>query len=158
MSLPIPNVPINFVPAKAGHVLFLGTMTLRTMKDGSNTDNRIGATELVVPPPRTLGPPLHWHEMHDKTFLVTAGTVRSHKHGSDDLDAKTGDYVVVGVRAPHTFSNPFDVEARFFNTFTPASYINNFKLLSQLAEEGKALSPRINRQAMASFATLPVKK
>ncbi|KAL2350417.1 hypothetical protein BJ546DRAFT_1030962 [Cryomyces antarcticus] len=143
MSLPIPNVPINFVPAKAGHVLFLGTMTLRTMKDGSNTDNRIGATELV---------------MHDKTFLVTAGTVRSHKHGSDDLDAKTGDYVVVGVRAPHTFSNPFDVEARFFNTFTPASYINNFKLLSQLAEEGKPLSPRINRQAMASFATLPVKK
>ncbi|TKA64521.1 hypothetical protein B0A49_08206 [Cryomyces minteri] len=153
MSLPIPNVPINFVPAKTGDVLSLGTMTIRIMED----DNRIGAAEVAIPP-RTLGPPLPWHEMHDETFLVTAGTVRVHRHGSDDLDAKTGDYVVVGVGAPHTFSNPFDVEARFFNTFTPAFYINYFKLLSQLADEGKPLSPGINRHAMASFAALPVRK
>ncbi|TKA74839.1 hypothetical protein B0A49_03263 [Cryomyces minteri] len=162
MSQPIPNVPINFVPAKTGDVLSLVPSTpiiTRMRPSGLNllVDNRIDAAELTIPP-RTLGPPLHWHEMHDETFLVTPGTVRFHRHGSDDLDAKTGDYVVVGVRAPHTFSNPFDVEARFFNTFTPAFYINYFKLLSQLADEGKPLSPGINRQAMASFATLPVKK
>lgn len=52
--------------------------------------------------------------MHDETFLVTKGVVRFHMHGSDGqsmTDAKVGDYVVVPVRAPHTFSNPFDEEA-----------------------------------------------
>lgn len=28
-----------------------------------------------------------------------------------DVDAKAGDYVSVPIRAPHTFSNPFDEEA-----------------------------------------------
>lgn len=35
------------------------------------------------------------------------------------IDAKEGDYVVVPTRAPHTFSNETDEEARFFNTLTP---------------------------------------
>lgn len=119
-------------------------------------DNRIGAVELIIPP-RTSGPPAHWHEMHDETFLVTKGTVRFHAPESKDTDAKVGDYIVVPVRAPHTFSNPFDEEARFFNTFTPAFYINYFKLLSNMAAEGKPLSPEVNVQAMAHYATLPVK-
>lgn len=38
-------------------------------------DNRISAVELIIPP-KTPGPPAHWHEMHDETFLVTKGTVR----------------------------------------------------------------------------------
>lgn len=40
------------------------------------------------------------------------------------IDAKEGDYVVVPTRAPHTFSNETDEEARFFNTFTPVSYFS----------------------------------
>ena len=34
--------------------------------------------------------------------------------GGEDVDAGVGDYVVVGTRAPHTFSNPFEEAARFF--------------------------------------------
>lgn len=71
------------------------------------------------------------------------------------MDAKTGDYVIVPIRAPHTFSNPFDEEARFINTFTPAFYINYFKMLSKMSEEGKPMNPKINKKAMANFATLP---
>lgn len=33
-------------------------------------DNRIGVAEFTVPA-NTDGPPAHWHEMHDETFLVT---------------------------------------------------------------------------------------
>jgi hypothetical protein len=33
-----------------------------------STDNRIGTVELTVPA-NTPGPPPHWHEMHDETFL-----------------------------------------------------------------------------------------
>ncbi|MCJ1454355.1 hypothetical protein MMC28_004708 [Mycoblastus sanguinarius] len=176
-SLPVPQVPINFVPAKAGEQYKLGAMTIRIMEDGSHTgisaprnhqtvallifstENRLGAAELIIPP-HTNGPPPHWHEMHDETFLVTQGTVRfmttGHKDAKD-TDAKVGDYVTVPVRAPHTFANTTDEEARFFNTFTPAFYVNYFKLLSELCDGGP-LTPQINMKAMASYATLPVPK
>ena len=53
--------------------------------------------------------------MHDETFLVTKGIVRFSTPGlkepQPDVDAKAGDYVTVPIRAPHTFSNPFDKEA-----------------------------------------------
>lgn len=32
-----PDVPIEFVPVKAGETLKLGTITIRIMEDGSNT-------------------------------------------------------------------------------------------------------------------------
>ena len=86
-------------------------------------DNRISTVELIIPP-RTPGPPAHWHEMHDETFLVTRGTVRFHVPEAPGLegkivDAKEGDYVVVPTRAPHTFSNETDEEVRVINTCTP---------------------------------------
>ena len=110
-------------------------------------------------PPFASGPPAHWHEMHDETFLVTKGTVRFITPGHKDakeVDAKAGDYVTVPIRAPHTFLNPINEEARFFNTFTPAFYVNYFKLMSQMAGEGP-LTPEINKKAMAAYATVPVK-
>lgn len=64
------------------------------------TDNRIGSVELTVPP-NTSGPPPHWHEMHDETFLVTQGMIRFTWHpenaseATKTVDAKAGDYVVV---------------------------------------------------------------
>lgn len=122
-------------------------------------DNRLGAAEFTVPP-QTNGPPPHWHEMHDETFLVTKGTLRFFTTGLKeplpDVNAKAGDFVTVPIRAPHTFGNPFDEEASFFNTFTPAFYINYFKLLGDLAKEGPVGPPQV-MQAMAAYATLPVK-
>ena len=118
------------------------------MEDGANTDNRLGMAELTLAPHST-GPPAHWHEMHDETFLVTKGTVRffgagvkgagnreseKGKGGKEEvfLDAKEGDYIVIGTQAPHTFSNPTGEEAKFVNTFTPAFYVNYFKLMSDM--------------------------
>ena len=96
--------------------------------------------------------------MHDETFLVTKGTLRFHKPDGSYIDGKEGDFIVVPTRAPHTFSNPFNEEARFFNTFTPAHYINYFKLLNAAAEEGKPLDPDINIKNMARYATIPAKE
>ncbi|KAF2231951.1 RmlC-like cupin [Viridothelium virens] len=161
VPLPVPDVPLNFVPAKEGEVLKIGPMTLRIMEDGSRTDNRLGSVELIVPP-HTAGPPAHWHEMHDETFLVTQGTIRFHVPVTPSnptekiIDAKAGDYVTVPTRSPHTFSNPTGEESRFFNTFTPAFYINYFKLLSNLEKEAGGFGPELNKKAMAHFATLPI--
>lgn len=80
---------------------------------------------------------------------MTQGTLRFHALNGETVDAKTGDYVTVPTRSPHTFSNPYDEEAKFFNTFTPAFYINYFKLLATLGEAGKPMSPEANRRGMA---------
>ena len=99
-------------------------------------------------------PPAHWHEMHDEGFLVTRGTLRFRGLNGKIVDAKTGDFMTVPTRSPHTFENPFDDEARFFNTFTPAHYINYFKLLATFSEEGKPMNPEANRKAMAVSLSL----
>lgn len=36
-GIPIPEVPINFVPAQAGEVIKLGPLTCRILEDGSKT-------------------------------------------------------------------------------------------------------------------------
>ncbi|KAH8805731.1 RmlC-like cupin domain-containing protein [Xylogone sp. PMI_703] len=160
--VPTPTVPINYVTATTGEIISLGPVKLRVMEDGSRTDNRISTVELIIPP-HTSGPPPHWHEMHDETFLVTKGTVRFHVPEAPgleakEIDAKEGDYVVVPIRAPHTFSNPTDGESRFINTFTPAHYIHYFKLVSELIGKGEKMTPEINAEAMAYYATIPVQK
>jgi mannose-6-phosphate isomerase-like protein (cupin superfamily) len=93
--------------------------------------------------------PLFRTRQHDETFLVTQGTLRFHALNGATIDAKLGDYVTVPPRSPHTFSNPYDEEAKFFNTYTPAFYINYFKLLSTMSEQGKPMDPEANRRAMA---------
>jgi len=70
--------------------------------------------------------------------------------------AGAGDYVVVPTQAPHTFSNPFDEDAEFFNTFTPAFYINYLRMLSQLESSGVKLGKEQVIGVMARYATLPV--
>jgi oxalate decarboxylase/phosphoglucose isomerase-like protein (cupin superfamily) len=102
--------------------------------------------------------------MHDEVFLTTEGTVRFHLPSAEPgepeklVDAKLGDLVTVPIRAPHTFSNPFEEQAKFLNTYTPAFYINYFKMLGELIAEGELMTPEKNRQAMASFATIPIPK
>lgn len=119
-------------------------------------DNRLGSGEFTIPP-GTAGPPAHWHEMHDETFLVTQGTVRFHAPDNTIIDAKVGDYVTVPIRAPHTFSNPFDVEAKFFNTCTPAFYFDYFKILADISKSDEKMSKEKNLEVMARYATIPAK-
>ena len=109
---------INLVTAGAGEIIRIGPVEVRVLEDGSRTDNRIGAVEITVPP-GIPGPPQHIHRMHDETFLVTGGLVQF-TVGNAKYDARTGHYVVVPIGEPHTFSNPSDEPAVFFNSFTPA--------------------------------------
>ncbi|TGO70689.1 hypothetical protein BELL_0683g00010 [Botrytis elliptica] len=117
---PQPNVPVHCVKAETGEVITLGNVKLRVLEDGSRTDNRISTVEGTLPA-GLKGPPAHWHEMHDECFLVTKGVPANPSTGESEkrIDAGVGDYVVVPPRAPHTFSNETDEEAKFVNTFTP---------------------------------------
>ncbi|KAI4614721.1 uncharacterized protein J4E87_009316 [Alternaria ethzedia] len=153
-SMKMPRRPINFVSAKQGEILKLGQITCRVMEDGSRTDNRIGSAEFTLPP-NTPGPPAHWHEMHDETFLVTKGMVRFHAPDGAIQDAYVGDYVTVPIRAPHTFSNPTNEESKFFNTYTPAFYIDYFKTLAEISKTDEKMMKEKNIEVMARYATLP---
>ena len=143
---------VNLVVADSGDTFLIGTIKVRILEDGSHTDNRLGAAEFIIPP-RIAPVPPHVHRMHDETFLVTKGTIRF-VTGGRQIDAREGDYVVVPVGAPHAFSNPFDQEAVFFNTFTPAYYVNYFRDLAAVASPGD-INPAQILGIMAKYATEP---
>jgi oxalate decarboxylase/phosphoglucose isomerase-like protein (cupin superfamily) len=96
--------------------------------------------------------------MHDETFLVTQGVVRFHAPDGKYHDAHVGDYVTVPIRAPHTFSNPTNEEAKFFNTFTPAFYIDYFKTLAEISKSDEKMSKEKNIEVMSRYATIPAKE
>lgn len=129
----------------------MGPITIRVLEDGSNTDNRIGSIILSIAP-KTAGPILHWHRMHDETFYVTKGTVRF-TTDKGEHDAKAGDYVVVPPKSIHSFSNPFEEPAEFFNTLTPAYYVDYLRMISKAAQGKSLLTEEGQRAAMAQFAT-----
>ncbi|KAL9620990.1 MAG: hypothetical protein Q9160_004508 [Pyrenula sp. 1 TL-2023] len=148
----IPNVPVQFIPVKAGDVIQVGPITCRIQEDGSNTDNRIAAGTFYLPP-HTAGPAPHFHLMHDETFLVTKGTLQFQVPGKGKIDAAAGDYVVVPPGAPHGFENVSDEPAEFFNTFTPAYYCNLFKILGEYTKGGKLFTKEQGMKAMNQYAT-----
>lgn len=54
--------------------------------------------------------------------------------------------------------NPFDEEAEFFNTFTPAYYVDYLRMLAKaldnvMSGKGRPLTEEEQRDVMAQFAT-----
>lgn len=63
--------------------------------------------------------------------------------------------MTVPIRAPHTFSNPTNAQAKFFNTYTPAFYIDYFKMMAEMSKADEKMSKEKNLLAMSRFATMP---
>ncbi|ROW03071.1 hypothetical protein VMCG_05740 [Cytospora schulzeri] len=170
---PYANVTLIKQKAPENEIIQIGPLKLEVLEDGSATDRRLSAVYIYVPP-RTPGPAQHWHQpavqysnssfdglcpnvsqMHDETFLVMRGTATFTSRESK-ITANAGDYVVVPTCSPHTFGNESDEELVLYNTFTPAFYIDYFRLMAKMAaqrEDGK-LTPEIAKQAMERYATL----
>jgi len=143
---------VNIAAAGTGEAIQVGPIRIRVLEDGSRTDNRIGAVEITAPP-GVAGPPRHLHRMHDETFLILSG-VLEFTIGDATRDAHAGDYVVVPVGAPHTFANRSAEPVVFFNSFTPAYYVQYLRDMADLAATG-GLSPERILQVMANYATVP---
>ena len=93
--------------------------------------------------------------MHDETFLVLKGTSTFYMR-NEKIIANVGDYVVVPPHAPHTFGNESDDEETvIYNSFTPAFYVNYFRLIAKMVKESGAFTSELNKRAMASYATIP---
>ncbi|TVY33443.1 hypothetical protein LOCC1_G008445 [Lachnellula occidentalis] len=147
-----PSPTITHTPSTSGETLHLGPVTIRIIEDGSHTNNRIGAVMLSIAP-HTPGPALHWHRMHDETFLITRGRFVFTTDKTTQT-ASTHDYIVVPPGALHTFANPFPEPAEFYNSFTPAYYVDYLRLLaSETGKAGGELSEERAEEVMAQFAT-----
>ena len=143
---------VNLVAADSGDTFSIGTIKVRILEDGSHTDNRLGAAEFIIPP-RIAPVPPHVHRMHDETFLVISGKLLF-SAGNDSYEVAAGGYVVVPIGAPHKFTNPFDEPAVFFNSFTPAYYVNYLREISRLETVGQLNKEGILK-VMARYATEP---
>ncbi|KUI53471.1 hypothetical protein VP1G_00895 [Cytospora mali] len=151
-----PHASITLVKQQApgNEIIEAGPIKMEILEDGSRTDRRLSAVYIYLEP-KTPGPAQHWHQMHDETFLVMRGTATFTSRDSK-ITATAGDYVVVPTCSPHTFSNESDEELVLYNTFTPAFYIDYFRLMAKMAaqtEDGK-LTPELAKQAMERYATL----
>jgi len=94
--------------------------------------------------------------MHDETFYVLSGNVRF-ATGTTIHDAHAGDYVVIPPLAPHTFSNESDEVVTMYCSFTPAFYINYFRLMQEMAvRHGGKVTREDAMEAMGRYATLQV--
>jgi len=123
------------------------------IEDGSRTAHRLAVAVLTVPP-RTEGPPPHWHQKHDETFYVIAGTARF-TVGDTQHEAPAGTFVSVPIGAEHTFANPGDEPTIILNTFTPDLYVGYFRDLSKLA--AGEMTPEAILAVMARYATYPAR-
>ena len=136
-----------------GEVVHLGPTTMRILEDGSTTGHRLGMGEITVAP-HSDGPPQHRHARHDEGFYVVSGTARF-TVGAESYDAPAGSLAMIPPGAPHTFANPGDEPLVLLNTFTPDLYVQYFRDLRSMLEQGAALTPEATAAVMSRYATEP---
>ena len=113
-----------------GKMGFLGSIGVRFMIDGDETD---GGFSLVEHPmsPRALAAPLHIHTREDEYTFVLEGKVGA-LLGDDVLVAEAGDLVWKPRNQWHTFWNAGDEPARILEIIAPAGFEKFFKELSEM--------------------------
>ncbi|KAK4666059.1 hypothetical protein QC763_407190 [Podospora pseudopauciseta] len=149
-------VPLSLVPSSQAETLKVGPLTVRVFEDGSNTQNRVSAVTITLPP-GTSGPPMHWHRFHDELFFVTKGTV-VFSTPEGDVVTKAGDCMTVPPGAIHTFRNGSESEeGECYMTATPGHYVDYFRMLSKATAGlvGGKLGKEETEHLMALFGTFP---
>lgn len=144
---------VVIVAPGAGEEIALGPIRFTTIEDGSSTGRRLGLA-LIRIPPRTSGPPPHWHARHDEGFYVIAGTAHF-LTASGEQAAPAGTLAVVPPGAVHTFANRSDEECVLLNTFTPDLYVQYFRDLAAAQTGGEPLGGERILEIMQRYWTYP---
>jgi len=145
---------ISIVPPGDGDQVVSEPVQMVIIEDGSTTEHRL-AVGVITIPPRTDGPPAHWHAEHDEGFYVVAGTPWFTVEDGSSYDAPVGTFVMVPPGAAHAFANPGDEPAVILNTFTPDLYVGYFRDLGDLTASGQPRTPGAMVEAMARYHTYP---
>jgi mannose-6-phosphate isomerase-like protein (cupin superfamily) len=109
---------------------FLGSIGVRFMIDGSESDERFSLVEHPMSP-RALAAPLHRHNREDEYTFVLEGSVGA-LLGDEVVVAKPGDLVYKPRGQWHTFWNAGDTTARILEIISPAGFEGFFEDLDAL--------------------------
>ena len=112
---------------KAG---FLGSIGVRFMIDGPESDERFSLVEHPMSP-HALAAPLHRHHREDEYSFVLEGRMGA-LLGDEVLEAGPGDLVFKPRNQWHTFWNAGDEPCRILEIISPAGFESFFKELVDL--------------------------
>jgi quercetin dioxygenase-like cupin family protein len=118
---------------KAG---FLGSIGVRFMIDGAETDERFSLVEHPMSA-RALAAPLHRHTREDEYSYILEGRVGA-LLGDDVVIGKPGDLIFKPRDQWHTFWNAGDEPARILEIISPAGFERFFAELVDLGGVGQA--------------------
>jgi len=118
---------------KAG---FLGSIGVRFMIDGDETDQGFSLVEHPLPP-RALAAPLHKHTREDEYSFVLEGRMGA-LLGDEVLEAGPGDLVFKPRDQWHTFWNAGDGTCRILEIIAPAGFERFFEELVDLGGAAEA--------------------
>ena len=118
------------VGRKDGKSGFLGSIGVRFMIDGDETDQGFSLVEHPMSP-RALAAPLHRHNREDEYSYVLEGRMGA-LLGDQVLEAGPGDLVFKPRDQWHTFWNAGDEPCRILEIIAPAGFEKFFKELSDM--------------------------
>jgi mannose-6-phosphate isomerase-like protein (cupin superfamily) len=120
----------KIVAPQDGQFGFLGSIGVRFMIDGLETDNGFSLVEHPMSP-RALAAPLHLHTREDEYSYVLEGRMGA-QLGEQVVYADAGDLVFKPRNQWHTFWNAGDEPCRILEIIAPAGFENFFKELDAL--------------------------
>jgi mannose-6-phosphate isomerase-like protein (cupin superfamily) len=109
---------------------FLGSIGVRFMIDGGDTDQRFSLVEHPMSP-RALAAPLHRHSREDEYSFVLEGRMGA-LLGDDVVEAGPGDLVFKPRNQWHTFWNAGDEPCRILEIISPAGFEDFFRELDRM--------------------------
>ncbi len=118
------------ITPRDGEAGFLGSIGVRFMIDGLETDNGFSLVEHPMSP-RALAAPLHLHTREDEYSFVLEGRMGA-RLGDEIVEAGPGDLVFKPRNQWHTFWNAGDEPCRILEIIAPAGFENFFKELDAL--------------------------
>jgi mannose-6-phosphate isomerase-like protein (cupin superfamily) len=113
-----------------GEAGFLGSIGVRFMIDGDETDRGFSLLEHPMAP-RALAAPLHRHNREDEYSFVLEGKMGA-LLGDEVLEAGPGDLVFKPRNQWHTFWNAGDQPCRILEIIAPAGFERFFAELSDM--------------------------
>jgi mannose-6-phosphate isomerase-like protein (cupin superfamily) len=121
---------------KEGKAGFLGSIGVRFMLDGAETDERVSVVEHPMGP-RALAAPLHRHNREDEYSYVLEGRMGA-LLGDEVVYAEPGDFVWKPRGQWHTFWNASDEPMRILEIISPAGFEKFFEELVDMGGVAQA--------------------
>lgn len=92
-------------------------------------------------PPRSEGPPAHWHRRATEAYYVVQGTLRF-MAGDQSMDISSGGFVLARPGLTHAFANVTDSTTRFLMFVSPGGIERYYDGLARLLLLEKTWPPR----------------